>query len=99
MSAEFLQQLEQIIDQRIAAGDDSSYTRRLVEQGVHKLAQKVGEEGVETALAAVAADDGQLLEEAADLVFHLLVLLRAKNLRLSQVTELLSTRHQQKTAR
>lgn len=97
MSAEFLQQLEEIIDQRIAAGDGSSYTRQLVDQGLQKVAQKVGEEGVETALAAVSGDDGQLIEEAADLVFHLLVLLRAKNLGLAQVTTALQERHAAKS--
>jgi phosphoribosyl-ATP pyrophosphohydrolase/phosphoribosyl-AMP cyclohydrolase len=93
MSAEFLQQLEGIIDQRIAAGDESSYTRRLVDQGLKKIAQKVGEEGVETALAAVTGDEGELVDEAADLLFHLLVLLRVKNLALEQVTTRLQERH------
>jgi phosphoribosyl-ATP pyrophosphohydrolase/phosphoribosyl-AMP cyclohydrolase len=95
MSAEFLQQLEGIIDQRIAAGDESSYTRRLVDKGLKKIAQKVGEEGVETALAAVAGDEGELVDEAADLLFHLLVLLRVKNLALEQVTTRLQERHTQ----
>ena len=93
MSAEFLQQLEEIIDQRMASGDDSSYTRRLIDKGLHKIAQKVGEEGVETALAAVSSDDEQLIEEAADLMFHLLVLLRVKNLGLAQVVTVLEGRH------
>jgi len=93
MSAEFLQQLEGIIDQRIAAGDESSYTRRLVDKGLKKIAQKVGEEGVETALAAVTGDEGELIDEAADLLFHLLVLLRVKNLALEQVTTRLQERH------
>jgi len=93
MSAEFLQQLEEIIDQRMASGDDSSYTRRLIDKGLHKIAQKVGEEGVETALAAVSSDDEQLIEEAADLMFHLLVLLRVKNLSLAQVVTVLEGRH------
>jgi phosphoribosyl-ATP pyrophosphohydrolase/phosphoribosyl-AMP cyclohydrolase len=93
MSAEFLQQLEGIIDQRIAAGDESSYTRRLVDKGLKKIAQKVGEEGVETALAAVTGDEGELVDEAADLLFHLLVLLRVKNLALEQVTTRLQERH------
>ena len=93
MSAEFLQQLEEIIDQRMASGDDSSYTRRLIDKGLHKIAQKVGEEGVETALAAVSGVDEQLIEEAADLIFHLLVLLRVKNLGLAQVVAVLEGRH------
>ena len=57
-----------------------SYTTRLFEQGIRRIAQKVGEEGVETALAAVTADDAALRGEAADLVYHLLVLLRARGL-------------------
>ena len=57
------------------------------------IAQKVGEEGVETALAAVAQDDAALLGEAADLLFHLLVLLRARGLSLAEVTALLRERH------
>lgn len=64
---------------------EGSYTTRLFAQGVRRIAQKVGEEGVETALAAVAEDDEALLGEAADLVFHLLVLLRARGLGLARL--------------
>ena len=62
-----------------------SYTTSLFESGTRRIAQKVGEEGVETALAAVAQDDDALLGEAADLVFHLLVLLRARGLGLTEL--------------
>jgi len=97
MSTAFLQELQQIIDARLASGDAaSSYTQRLASKGITKIAQKVGEEGVETALAAVAGDNSELLEEAADLIFHLLVLLRVKQLTLTQVCEVLAQRHQQK---
>lgn len=70
----------------------ASYTTRLFTQGVRRIAQKVGEEGVETALAAVAEDDEALLGEAADLVFHLLVLLRARGLGLAQLEAVLRER-------
>lgn len=80
----------------IAARDrerpEGSYTTRLFAQGVRRIAQKVGEEGVETALAAVAEDDEALLGEAADLVFHLLVLLRARGLGLAQLEAVLRER-------
>ena len=66
--------------QRQAADSDASYTRRLFDAGIARIAQKVGEEGVETALAAVTADDASLRGEAADLTYHLLVLLRARGL-------------------
>lgn len=71
---------------------EGSYTTRLFTQGVRRIAQKVGEEGVETALAAVAEDDEALLGEAADLVFHLLVLLRARGLGLAQLEAVLRER-------
>ncbi len=70
-----------------------SYTTSLFESGVRRIAQKVGEEGVETALAAVAQDDEALCGEAADLVYHLLVLLRARGLSLKDVTAVLARRH------
>lgn len=72
-----------------------SYTTRLFDAGLHKIAQKVGEEGVETALAGVVQGDPELLGEAADLLFHLLVLLRARGLALAQVVDLLQSRHSQ----
>ncbi len=94
MSTAFLQELQDIIDARLADSDTaSSYTQRLATQGMVKVAQKVGEEGVETALAAVTGDDSEVLEEAADLIFHLLVLLRMKQLTLAQVSAVLAERH------
>ena len=68
------------VAQRQVADSDASYTRRLFDAGIARIAQKVGEEGVETALAAVTADDASLRGEAADLTYHLLVLLRARGL-------------------
>ena len=70
-----------------------SYTTKLFDEGIRRIAQKVGEEGVETALAAVVQDDAALLGESADLVFHLLVLLRARGLSLQDVSSLLQARH------
>jgi phosphoribosyl-ATP pyrophosphohydrolase/phosphoribosyl-AMP cyclohydrolase len=70
-----------------------SYTTSLFEGGVRRISQKVGEEGVETALAGVAQDDDALLGEAADLVFHLTVLLRARGLGLADVERVLRQRH------
>jgi phosphoribosyl-ATP pyrophosphohydrolase/phosphoribosyl-AMP cyclohydrolase len=89
----FLGELERTVVQRIAAGGDKSYTARLVAEGVKRVAQKVGEEGVETALAATAGDNAELASEAADLLFHLIVLLRAKGLTLGDALAVLEKRH------
>ncbi|MDG2536649.1 bifunctional phosphoribosyl-AMP cyclohydrolase/phosphoribosyl-ATP diphosphatase HisIE [Dyella jiangningensis] len=89
----FLAELDALIARRYAERPEGSYTTRLFEGGVRRMAQKVGEEGVETALAAVAQDDEALLGEAADLIFHLLVTLRARGLGLSDVIDVLVQRH------
>jgi phosphoribosyl-ATP pyrophosphohydrolase/phosphoribosyl-AMP cyclohydrolase len=90
----FLGELEGIVADRIASNDpNSSYTARLVEKGIGRIAQKVGEEGVETALAAVTRDDAGLVGECADLLFHLLVLLKARGLPLASVIDELQSRH------
>jgi phosphoribosyl-ATP pyrophosphohydrolase/phosphoribosyl-AMP cyclohydrolase len=89
----FLAQLERVIRQRSEDSPEGSYTARLLKAGDKRIAQKVGEEGVETALAAVAGDDGELLEESADLLYHLLVLLRSRNLELATLVEVLKARH------
>jgi len=93
----FLAGLERLIAQRETDRPEASYTTKLFEAGVKRIAQKVGEEGVETALAAVAGDREELLNESADLLYHLLVLLRASGLGLSDVTTVLSSRHLDKT--
>ncbi len=77
-----------------ATAPKDSYTTRLFEAGVKRIAQKVGEEGLETALAAVAGDREELTNEAADLLYHLLVLLRASGLNLEDVVKILESRHQ-----
>lgn len=92
-SADFLAELDAVIGQRHADRPDGSYTTSLFEGGVRRIAQKVGEEGVETALAGVVQDDEALLGESADLLYHLLVLLRSRGLGLADVTEVLRTRH------
>jgi phosphoribosyl-AMP cyclohydrolase / phosphoribosyl-ATP pyrophosphohydrolase len=89
----FLSQLESIVASRISERPPGSYTTALLDQGMGRIAQKIGEEGVELALAAVTQSEQQILGEAADLLFHMLVLLKAKGLSLSQVTNTLESRH------
>jgi phosphoribosyl-ATP pyrophosphohydrolase/phosphoribosyl-AMP cyclohydrolase len=89
----FLAELDALIERRERERPADSYTTRLFAAGTRRIAQKVGEEGVETALAAVAGDDAELLGEAADLVYHLLVLLRARGHSLARVAEVLDARH------
>ena len=90
---EFLTELETIIANRAAADVAESYTAELVAAGAKRVAQKVGEESVEVALAAVADDRSELLEEAADLVYHLLVLLQVRECSLADVAAVLRSRH------
>ena len=89
----FLAELERVIVDRDNTRPKGSYTTSLFESGVKRIAQKVGEEGVETALAATVGDDEELLNESADLIFHLLVLIRSRNLDLSTVIDVLRQRH------
>lgn len=88
----FLMRLESVIAQRISDRPEGSYTARLWSEGPTRIAQKVGEEGVETALAAVAADQAALRGEAADLVYHLVVALRARGLSLDDLRSELARR-------
>jgi phosphoribosyl-ATP pyrophosphohydrolase/phosphoribosyl-AMP cyclohydrolase len=90
----FLLELEQLIAQRIAEAPEGSYTARLHARGVRRVAQKVGEEGLEVALAGAGESDDALLGECADLVYHLLVLLRSRGLPLAAVIEELRRRHE-----
>ncbi|NJC06253.1 phosphoribosyl-ATP pyrophosphohydrolase/phosphoribosyl-AMP cyclohydrolase [Sphingomonas kaistensis] len=85
--------LERIVAERASASPDHSYTARLLADGPAKAAQKVGEEGVEVALAAVSRDQAGLTEEAADLLFHLLVTLRSRDVSLAAVVDVLRQRH------
>ncbi|MFN4041154.1 MAG: bifunctional phosphoribosyl-AMP cyclohydrolase/phosphoribosyl-ATP diphosphatase HisIE [Brevundimonas sp.] len=84
--------LEQTIAERAGADPAESWTARLIAEGSKRVAQKVGEEGVETALAGVAGPDSELASEAADLVYHLLVLLRARNMVFQDVLDVLASR-------
>ncbi len=93
----FLYQLEQIVAEKLMTNDpNSSYTARLVQKGIHKVAQKVGEEGVEVVIEAMRDEPDLLLAESADLLYHLIVLLRAKGQSLAAVDQVLSDRHQTK---
>jgi phosphoribosyl-ATP pyrophosphohydrolase/phosphoribosyl-AMP cyclohydrolase len=89
----FLTRLEAVIAQRISARPEGSYTARLWSEGPTRIAQKVGEEGVEVALAAVTQDDERLVGESADLLYHLALLLKNRNLSLATVVRELEQRH------
>jgi phosphoribosyl-AMP cyclohydrolase / phosphoribosyl-ATP pyrophosphohydrolase len=90
--AHFLSVLENRIQERKNADPDASYSRRLMNQGLPKVAQKVGEEAVETVIAALAEDKNALLNESADLLYHLLLLLAVKDVRLDEVLAVLKQR-------
>ena len=89
----FLAKLEDLIEARKTADSDSSYTAKLLQGPLHKAAQKVGEEGVEVALAAIAETDDGLVYESADLIYHLMVLLAAKDVKFADVITELQKRH------
>jgi phosphoribosyl-ATP pyrophosphohydrolase/phosphoribosyl-AMP cyclohydrolase len=92
-AAMLLDALETIVQSRRTASPDASYTARLFAKGRHKIAQKVGEEGLETAMAGVAQEDERVIDEAADLLFHLLVLLNERGIGLREVLARLDDRH------
>jgi phosphoribosyl-ATP pyrophosphohydrolase/phosphoribosyl-AMP cyclohydrolase len=89
----FLSQLEQVIEYKKQESVEESYTAYLFSKGTTKIAQKVGEEGVEVALAAVAETKDDLLGECADLFYHTLVLLADKGIKLDEVMSVLQDRH------
>ena len=93
----FLERLEQIIAERIQDSPENSYTARLAASGILAAAQKLGEEGVEAALAATAQSDDELTNEAADLLFHLLVVLSMRGIPLAAVVATLVQRHERST--
>lgn len=84
--------LERTVSARATAAPTESYTAKLIGEGVKRVAQKVGEEGVETALAGAAGDDAELCNEAADLLYHLAILLKARGLSFTDVTAVLAAR-------
>jgi phosphoribosyl-ATP pyrophosphohydrolase/phosphoribosyl-AMP cyclohydrolase len=92
---DFLHDLEALIARRERERPPGSYTTQLFEAGVRSIAQKVGEEGVETALAAVVQGEAELAGEAADLLYHLIVLLRARGMTLDDAIAVLASRHQE----
>jgi phosphoribosyl-ATP pyrophosphohydrolase/phosphoribosyl-AMP cyclohydrolase len=92
-SLAFLAELEAIIASRLASRPPGSYTARLFAEGPSRIAQKIGEEGVEVALAAVQGDTQALIGETADLIYHLLLLVKSRNLSLAQVVSELRSRH------
>ena len=89
----FLNELEAIVLDRKHSPSAGSYTAGLIAAGTKRVAQKVGEEGVELSLAAVAGDREEIINEAADLVYHCIVLLAQRNIRLSEVVARLEARH------
>ena len=91
--ANFLADLDELVATRERERPADSYTTRLFESGIRRIAQKVGEEAVETSLAAVVQDDDALLGESADLLYHLIVLLRARGLSISDAVAVLGKRH------
>jgi len=89
----FISELNDVIDERYQDRDENSYTASLFNSGVKRMAQKVGEEGVEVALAAATDDREELINESSDLLYHLLVLLRGKDVSLKEVIDNLKSRH------
>ena len=94
-NALFLHYLQDIIVERRNSTADKSYTKLLFDKGINKIAQKVGEEAVELVIEAKDSDEDLFKNEAADLLFHLLVLLEAKNVKLGDVVDVLRERHKQ----
>ena len=89
----FINELETIIQSRLQGGDEDSYTAKLAGSGIKRVAQKVGEDATELALAAVAGDRQEFLDEAADLLYHYLVLLNVEGSTLADVSDRLASRH------
>lgn len=90
----FIAELERIVQQRYEFPSDESYVNRLRRRGINKIAQKVGEEAVETVIAALTESDDDFINETSDLIFHLLVLLREKGISLETIAKNLENRHQ-----
>jgi phosphoribosyl-ATP pyrophosphohydrolase len=95
MSTFTLYDLEKRVRERAAAGADVSYTRKLLDRGVAQCAKKLGEEAVEAAIAAIAENRERMVAEAADVLYHLLVVLHARGIRLEEVEAELGARSRQ----
>ena len=89
----FISKLETIVQERLKNPRDDSYTAQLAAKGTKRIAQKVGEEAVELALAAASGDREETTDEAADLVYHLIVLLAKQHLSLADIAKRLESRH------
>ncbi|MGL4265095.1 MAG: phosphoribosyl-ATP diphosphatase [Afipia sp.] len=94
MSRFTIHDLAATIDARAASGGDASYTRKLLDKGPDHCAKKLGEEAVETVIAAIENNRDHLIAESADLVFHLLVLLKARGISFTEVEDALAKRTQ-----
>ncbi len=88
--------LDKTIRQRISYPDENSYTNKLMNKGLNKIAQKVGEEAVEVVIAALRETEAEYLGEMTDLVYHMLVLMHAKHLNLSDLAKVIEKRHKDK---
>jgi phosphoribosyl-ATP pyrophosphohydrolase len=95
MASFTLHELERRVQERAKAGADVSYTRKLVDRGVAHCAKKLGEEAIEAAIAAVAEDRDRVIAEAADVLYHLLVVLHARGISLADVEAALAERTRQ----
>ena len=94
----WLAELSRIVAERAGSGDETSYTRRLLDRGVERIAQKIGEEGTEVALAAVTRDADGCAEEIADLLYHIAVLMEARDFGWNDVMTVLKSRHSERSA-
>jgi phosphoribosyl-ATP pyrophosphohydrolase/phosphoribosyl-AMP cyclohydrolase len=94
----WLAELSRIVADRAASGDETSYTRKLLDRGVERIAQKIGEEGTEVALAAVTRDANGCAEEIADLLYHIAVLMEARDFSWKDVMTVLKSRHSVRSA-
>jgi phosphoribosyl-ATP pyrophosphohydrolase/phosphoribosyl-AMP cyclohydrolase len=94
----WLAELSRIVGERAASGDESSYTRKLIDRGVERIAQKIGEEGTEVALAAVTRDSDGCADEIADLLYHIAVLMEVRDFGWEDVMKVLKSRHFKRSA-
>jgi phosphoribosyl-AMP cyclohydrolase / phosphoribosyl-ATP pyrophosphohydrolase len=95
----FIERLEALVHDRLRDSPKGSYTARLASGGIVAAAQKIGEEGVELALAAVAEPDAQVVAESADLFFHLLIVLGMRGIAFASVIDALEERHRERTSK